>query len=73
MMSGHGVNPFFFNKKNWTSRTLANPLPPHPLHPITSHFYLTPLPYLPQSGRHICITPIYIIGMGGGISTLLQE
>ena len=27
MMSGHGTNPIFLNKKNkdWTSRTLANP------------------------------------------------
>ena len=30
MMSGHGANPIFFNKKNkdWMSRTLANPPPP---------------------------------------------
>ena len=30
MMSGHGANTIFFNKKNrdWTSRTLANPPPP---------------------------------------------
>ena len=29
MMSGHGPNPIFFNKKSkdWTSRTLANPPP----------------------------------------------
>ena len=29
MMSGHGANPIFFNKKNkdWKSRTLATPLP----------------------------------------------
>ena len=43
MISGHDPNPIFFNKKNkdWTSRIFANP--PHPLHPITSHFAL-PLP-----------------------------
>ena len=31
-MSGHGANPFFFNKKNkaWTCRTLAPPPPPNP-------------------------------------------
>ena len=31
MMSGHGANPIFFNKKknkDWTSKTLANPHPP---------------------------------------------
>ena len=30
MMSGHGANLVFFNKKNkaWTSRTLTNPPPP---------------------------------------------
>ena len=63
MISDHGENPIFFNKKNkdWTSRTLANP---HSLHPITSHFCITlpppplaptpppPPPSPPQSGRH---------------------
>ena len=31
MMSGHGGNPIFFNKKNkdWTSKTLVNPPPPY--------------------------------------------
>ena len=50
---------FFLMKKNkdWTSRTLANPLPSTPLRPITSYFCLTPHPS--QSGRHMCITPIY--------------
>ena len=30
MMSGHGANLIFFDKKNknWTSRTLTNPHPP---------------------------------------------
>ena len=39
MMSDHGANPIFFDKKNkdWTSRTLAN-LPPT-LRPITSYFF----------------------------------
>ena len=44
MMFGHGVNPVFFDKriKDWTSRTLVNPT--HPLHPVTSHFCLSPSP-----------------------------
>ena len=42
---------FSLNKnKDWTPRTLATP---HPLHPITSHFCLTPSP--PQRGHHMCI------------------
>lgn len=67
MMSDHGANPIFFNKKNndWTSRTLANP---HPLHPITSqsHFCLAPhLPFLkveiihaspPEKGKNLKIS-----------------
>ena len=30
-MSGHGANPYFFNKKSkgWTSRTLVKPPPPY--------------------------------------------
>ena len=71
MMSGHGANPFFFNKKK-----IGRPehlLTPHPLHPITHYFYLTLLPCPPESGCHMCITPIYIIEMGGEISTILQE
>ena len=44
MMSDHGANPISFNKKkDWTSRTLANPPPPStPLRPITSNFCLNP-------------------------------
>ena len=30
-------------------------LTPQPLRLITSHFRLTP--FMPQSGRHVCITP----------------
>ena len=60
MMSGHGANPIFCNKKDkdWASRTLAThnpptsdnilflptPPPPHP-------------PPTPQSERHMCIIP----------------
>ena len=42
MISGHGTNPIFLNKKHkeWTSRTSATL---QPLRPITSHFCLTPL------------------------------
>ena len=56
MMSGHGANSIFFNKKDkdWTSRTLATP---HPLQPITSYLCLYPPILPPKSGRHMCITP----------------
>ena len=54
MMSGHGANSIFFNKKIKIGRP-KHLLIPHALRPITSHFYLTPLP--PQSGRHMCINP----------------
>ena len=39
MMSGHGENPIFVNKIK-----IGRPehsLTPHPLRPITSHFYLS--------------------------------
>ena len=60
MMSDHGANQIFFNKKNkdWTSRTLANhppPLPPPTSNNISYLPYSPPIP--PQSGRHMCITP----------------
>ena len=62
-----GANPISFNKKNkgWTSRTLVNP-PPAMSDNISFLSYL-PLPppaphhhhhHHPQSGRHMCITPI---------------
>ena len=46
MISGHGVNPIFFNKKNkhWTSRTLANPQPLQVRHYLI--FTLPPSPPL---------------------------
>ena len=45
-------------KEDWTSKTLATPLPPPQLslRPITSYFCLTP-PLPSQSGSHMCITP----------------
>ena len=52
MMSGHGENPIFFNKKI-NIRRPEHSLAPHPLRPITSHFCRTPR----QSGRNMCITP----------------
>ena len=55
MMSGHGANPMFFDKKNKIERP-ENLLSPQPLRPITSHFCLTH-PTHPQSVRHMCITP----------------
>ena len=67
MMSGHGGNPIFCNKKNkdWTSRTLAIP---HSLRPITSHFCLTlppPVPPRPPPPHlkvdFICILPLKMI------------
>ena len=50
MMSGNSANLIFCNnnKKDWTSRTLANPHP-SPLCPITSYFRF--ISYPPQSGR----------------------
>ena len=63
-MSGQVANSFFFiKKKDWRSKTLANPPPPMsdsisflvyhsptPPHP-------PPSPFISQSGRHMCITP----------------
>ena len=61
MMSGDGANPIFFNKKI-KIRYPEHSLAPHPPRPITSHFAL-PLPilHLPQSGRHMCITPNLVV------------
>ena len=55
LMSGYGVNPIFFNKKNedWTSRTFATPTQ---LCPITSHFSLTTAA-LPSPPTHTHIPP----------------
>ena len=58
MMSGHGANPIFFNKKNkdWTSRTVANPPPPYVRYYL--NFTLPPLSTPPQSGRHNVYHPL---------------
>ena len=58
MMSGHGANPIFFNKKNkdWTSRTLANPHPP-------TFDDISFLPYLsstPLKVDVICVSPLIV-------------
>ena len=45
MMSGHDVNSFFFNKKNWMPRTLAN-IPPSPS-PFPTSDNISFLPYTP--------------------------
>ena len=64
MMSGHGANPIFLNKKSkdWTSRILTNHAPLLPLRPTSNNISFLPyptnlLPEPPQSGRHMCITP----------------
>ena len=56
MMPGHGANPIVFNKKNknWTSRTLVNPL-----RPITSHFCLTSSTH-PLKLDVICVSPLIL-------------
>ena len=67
MMSGHGHDPIFFNKKIKIGRP-EHSLNPQPLRPITSHFCLTPPPPA-QSERHTCINPndnddesIFVVG-----------
>ena len=58
MMSGHGTNPIFFNKKK-IGRP-ENSLPPPPTSDNTSFLPYPPTPTptpTPQSGRHMCITP----------------
>ena len=60
MMSGDDPNPIVFKNKKIKIRRPEHSLNPNTLHPITSHFCLTPLPPLPpippQTGRHIWIT-----------------
>ena len=60
MMSGHGGNPIFFNKKNkdWTPRTLAN-------HPLPTSDSISFLPYTPPTPPPrpsimgvICVLPL---------------
>ena len=59
MISGHGANPIFFNKKkDWTSRTLATLHPPT-FNNISVLPYPLPLPPSPnlQSRRQMRIAP----------------
>ena len=65
MMSSHGANLIFFNKKIRIGRLEHLQPPPththtrahtHTLRPITYHFRLTPSSNS-QSGSHMCITP----------------
>ena len=55
MMSDHGENPIFFNKKNkdWTSRTLRNP----PYLYVRKHLIFAFLPTPPKllAGRIVCL------------------
>ena len=48
-MSGHDPNPIVFKNKKIKIRRPEHSLNPNTLHPITSHFCLTPLPPLPPS------------------------
>ena len=59
MMSGHGANPIFFNKKIKFGRP-EHALTPRP--PMSDNIsFLPDPPPPPQSGRHICITSyVYI-------------
>ena len=58
IISGPGVNPIFFNKKNtdWTSRTLANPPPPTPNN--TSFLSYAPSPLKVEV---TCVSPLNLI------------
>ena len=55
MMSGHDANPIFFNRKNkdWTFRALSTLTS---LRRITSHFCLSPPPFLKVDV--ICVSPL---------------
>ena len=60
MMSGHGANPIFFNKKIKIGRP-KHSLTPQPLHPIASHFYLSPRPPPPPVKVYvICVSPLSV-------------
>ena len=52
-------------------RTLPSPPPPPPILDLS---FLPCIPsLLPQSGCHMCITAIYVIGMGSEISTFFTR
>ena len=54
MMSGHGGNPIFFNKKIKIGH-LEHSLTPHSS--TFDNISFLPYPPLLQSGSHMCITP----------------
>ena len=58
MMSGHGANPIFFNKKNWRWGIQKTHYPQPPTSNNISFFAL-PTPTPPKSGGHIGITLYY--------------
>ena len=60
MMSGHGENPIFFNKKNkdWTSRTLRNPPYLYVRKHLIFAFLSTPRMFITPkllAGRIVCL------------------
>ena len=56
MMSGHGADPIFFNKRKVTIGRPEHSLNPHPS--TSKNISFLPDPPIPrQSGRHMCITP----------------
>ena len=58
MMSGHGRNPIFVNKKIKIGRP-EHSLTPHPIRPITSHFCLTPPPPPPSKWTSYVYHPLF--------------
>ena len=56
MMSGHGANPIFFNKKMKIGCPEHSVTPLHPLRPITSYFRLTSPPHLKVDVK--CVSPL---------------
>ena len=60
MMSGHGANPIFSNKKIKILR-LEYSRPFHPLRPVTSHFCLTPQWYTICGYWNILPTESYFV------------
>ena len=58
IISGHGANPVFFNKKIKTRHSENPPPSPttHPLRQIAAHLCLSPV-ILPQIELHMRVTP----------------
>ena len=59
MMSGHGANPIFFNKKIKIGRP-KHSLTPQPLHPIISRLAPAPPPPPPVKVYVICVSPLSV-------------